>query len=50
MINWRCSICGYTLTAEAPPEVCPQCHNKCPFVDDTCYTPECGLVDPQEKK
>ncbi|HHW08263.1 MAG TPA: hypothetical protein GXX34_12170 [Clostridia bacterium] len=45
MTQWRCSICGYTLTEETPPEVCPMCNNHCSFVDNTCYIPDCGKVE-----
>lgn len=47
---WKCSNCGYTLQAPAPPETCPGCNEKCAFIDVTCYTPECGgpgNIDPQ---
>ena len=47
---WKCSECGYTLQAAAPPEECPGCEKKCLFVDATCYTPDCGgpgNIDPQ---
>lgn len=50
-ISWKCSRCGYVLPAENPPEECPGCHEKCAFVNVTCYTPECGVpgqgVDPK---
>ena len=41
MLEWKCSRCGYALSAEAPPEVCPSCQEKCDFLNVTCYTPEC---------
>ncbi|WP_423055275.1 rubredoxin-like domain-containing protein [Zhaonella formicivorans] len=44
-MNFKCSNCGYRLTADAPPETCPYCNSKCSFVDDSCYTPECGLAE-----
>ncbi len=47
---WKCPNCGYTLQAATPPETCPSCHEKCTFVDATCYTPDCGgpgNIDPQ---
>jgi rubrerythrin len=47
---WRCDGCGYLLTAERPPEICPSCNNKCAFKNVTCYTPECGgpgNIDPR---
>jgi rubredoxin len=44
MPDWKCTTCGYTLTAATPPTQCPQCGEKCEFVDITCYIPECGGV------
>jgi rubredoxin len=41
--DWKCSKCGYTLKADTPPETCPQCKEKCEFVNVTCYIPECGF-------
>jgi rubredoxin len=41
MANWKCANCGYELEAEAPPETCPSCKQKCEFMDNTCYTPDC---------
>ncbi|MBI5583247.1 MAG: hypothetical protein HY892_05455 [Deltaproteobacteria bacterium] len=41
--DWKCSKCGYTLKADMPPEICPQCKEKCEFVNITCYIPECGF-------
>jgi rubredoxin len=41
--DWKCSKCGYTLKADAPPETCPQCKEKCEFLNVTCYIPECGF-------
>lgn len=52
MNSWKCQECGYTLTAEAPPEECPACKKKCEFVNNTCYTPDCefeGGIDPRIK-
>jgi rubredoxin len=54
---WKCSLCGYTLQAAAPPEACPGCEQACSFTDVTCYTPECGgpgnldprLMNPEKK-
>jgi rubredoxin len=40
-MEWKCSDCGYQLSADAPPEECPSCHHKCEFVNVTCYIPEC---------
>jgi rubrerythrin len=42
MVDWKCKECGYTLKADTPPEECPSCHEKCEFVDVSCYIPECG--------
>jgi rubredoxin len=42
MAEWKCSKCGYSLTADRPPEECPQCKEKCEFMDISCYIPECG--------
>jgi len=25
-----------------PPDVCPECGERCNFIDVTCYLPECG--------
>jgi rubrerythrin len=47
---WKCSKCGYLITAAIPPETCSQCHEKCDFINVTCYTPECGgpgHIDPR---
>jgi len=41
MTNWKCTNCGYTFEAEAPPEQCPSCKARCEFVDNSCYTPDC---------
>jgi rubredoxin len=43
MNDWKCSKCGYTLKADTPPETCPQCKEKCEFLNVTCYIPECGF-------
>ena len=42
MGEWKCTNCGYTLTENMPPNECPSCHEKCDFVDVTCYIPDCG--------
>ena len=42
MTEWKCSSCGYRLSADAPPETCPACGQKCAFLNVTCYTPDCG--------
>ena len=41
MNSWKCENCGYTFEAEKPPERCPACTEKCQFLDNTCYTPDC---------
>ncbi len=41
MPSWKCSNCGYTLDADAHPNECPSCKEKCEFLDNTCYTPDC---------
>lgn len=43
--KWKCGNCGYELEADTPPEVCPSCNKKCEFIDNNCYTPECGLPE-----
>jgi rubredoxin len=43
MPEWKCNNCGYQFTADRPPEdACPNCHEKCEYLDVTCYIPECG--------
>lgn len=48
---WKCKNCGNTIQTPAPPQECPACHQKCEFVNVTCYTPECGFtgIDPRLK-
>ena len=41
MTSWKCKNCGYMLEANKPPEQCPSCKEKCEFLDNTCYTPDC---------
>ena len=41
MPSWKCSNCGYTMEADAHPDQCPSCKEKCEFLDNTCYTPDC---------
>jgi rubredoxin len=41
MTNWKCENCGYMFEAEQPPDTCPSCKEKCQFLDNTCYTPDC---------
>jgi rubrerythrin len=48
--HWKCTHCGYTMTADQPPLNCPQCNEACEFKNVTCYLPECGgpgSVDPR---
>ncbi len=49
MANWKCSKCGYTTLEEKPPEKCPSCGETCSFVDNTCYTPDCGCPVPDKQ-
>jgi rubredoxin len=44
MNTWKCNNCGYTLEADAPPEQCPSCKEKCEFLNVTCYTPDCDAT------
>lgn len=46
MQNWKCSNCGYVVQYPTPPEKCPFCEEICTFVDNNCYTPDCGIIDP----
>lgn len=41
MPSWKCKNCGYALEANKPPEECPSCKQKCEFMDNSCYTPDC---------
>ena len=41
MPEWKCSHCGYQLSAKNPPKRCPSCNDVCEFVNVTCYIPEC---------
>jgi rubredoxin len=42
MPSWKCSNCGYTFDADTHPNACPSCKEKCEFLDNTCYTPDCA--------
>jgi rubredoxin len=42
MPSWKCSNCGYTFDSDAHPNQCPGCKEKCEFLDNTCYTPDCA--------
>lgn len=47
---WKCEKCGYTLNAKTPPDICPECKERCEFRDVSCYTPDCGgpgHIDPR---
>ncbi len=41
-VSWKCSNCGHTLDAAAPPDPCPSCGAQCEFINVSCYTPDCG--------
>ncbi len=44
--TWKCSKCGYTFDAavgKTPPESCPDCKEKCEFLNVSCYIPDCGM-------
>lgn len=48
--HWRCTECGYTVTAAKPPAACPECKKACEFKDVSCYLPDCGgpgNIDPR---
>jgi rubredoxin len=49
MPSWKCGNCGYTFEADAPPETCPSCKEKCEFLDNTCYTPDCEYTGKDER-
>lgn len=40
--HWKCGKCKVMFTAKSPPEQCPECGEKCDFLNITCYTPDCG--------
>lgn len=52
--KWRCGSCGYRLEADAPPEQCPGCREKCDFIDENPYIgvevggPATGEVAPED--
>jgi rubredoxin len=52
MPSWKCANCGYTFESDAPPDQCPSCKEKCEFLDNTCYTPDCTAegMDPRIAK
>jgi rubredoxin len=49
MASWKCANCGYTFEADSPPDQCPSCKEKCEFLDNSCYTPDCTAegMDPR---
>ena len=49
MANWKCGNCGYAFEADAPPDTCPSCKEKCEFMDNTCYTPDCAATGVDER-
>jgi rubrerythrin len=49
MGEWKCNTCGYLLKADTPPEKCPSCKEKCEFVDVSCYIPDCGKTNRDER-
>jgi rubredoxin len=44
MTSWKCGNCGYEMEADTPPDTCPSCKEKCEFLDNSCYTPDCDAV------
>jgi rubredoxin len=49
-MHWKCGKCKFMFTAPSLPEHCPECGEKCDFLNITCYTPECGgpgNIDPR---
>jgi rubrerythrin len=47
---WKCNKCNFIMTTASPPDICPNCHDKCTFMNITCYTPDCGgpeHIDPR---
>ena len=39
----RLVLFGPPREADAPPDTCPSCKEKCEFLDATCYTPDCQV-------
>jgi len=39
---WKCEKCGSLITAVKPPNACPECGERCAFINVTCYIPGCG--------
>jgi rubredoxin len=49
MASWKCASCGYAFEADSPPDACPSCKEKCEFMDNTCYTPDCAATGVDER-
>ncbi len=47
--HWKCTECGLTFQADAPPDKCEACGKDCEFKDVTNYTPDGGFrgIDPR---
>ena len=37
-----CALSGYTADGKFEEDICPQCGEKCNFLNVTRYIPECG--------
>ena len=46
---WMCRECGFTTVTALPPDICPECEASCNFKNITCYVPEMGPSDVQDK-
>lgn len=47
---WKCSHCGFFITAAMPPDTCPAYKEKCDFLNVTSHTLDCGgpgKIDPR---
>jgi rubredoxin len=42
---WKCGNCDFLVTAAVPPDVSPECGEKCDFLDVPSYIPDFGGVD-----
>lgn len=42
---WKCSHCGFLITAAMPPVTCPAYKEKCDFLNVTSHTLDCGGPD-----
>jgi rubredoxin len=49
MTSWKCGNCGYEMEAKQPPETCPSCKQKCEFLDNSCYTPDCAQTGKDQR-